>query len=373
MEALLLEGSPRERGRTHGESLRSLIVRHVNIIRDDIGSVTGQDPDQYIKQFLCDTDLLSAIRRWTPDLPEEIRGIAEGAGLDFEHVLMLQLLDEEWWYRRERGFVGHARPVDHCSSLGVVGNGDAASLVGQNLDLPAIADGLQALLHIREPGSEAQYIVFTLAGMIAGNGLNNHGLGICVNTLFQLDHSPDGLPVACVIRGALTRATAAEAARFVRRVKHASGQNYLIGDRHQMVSLECSAHGVCEFAPGPDARIIYHSNHPLACDDQEMYERLLERLSPQERHLAHEQQVNSEMRFGSLKRLLESAPEQVSVDAAKGILSSHDPPGHPICRHKRPDSMSMTVGCTIMELSSDPALHVAAGPPCSSEFTVFRF
>lgn len=373
MEVLLLEGSPRERGRTHGESLRTLIERHVDVVRDDIRSVTGQDPDQYIEQFLCDTDLLSAIRRWTPALLEEIRGIAEGAGLDFEPVLMLQLLDEEWWYRRERGFVGHARPLDQCSSLGAVVDGDVASLVGQNLDLPAIADGLQTLLHIREAGSDAQYLVFTLAGVIAGNGMSNRGLGICVNTLFQLDHSHDGLPVACVIRGALTQVTGAYAARFVRRVKHASGQNYLIGDRRQVVSLECSAHGVCEFAPGPGARLVYHSNHPLANDDQEMHHRLLERLSPQERHLADEQQVNSEKRFASLKRLLEAAPERVSVETAKGILGSHDPPDHPICRHKRPDSMATTVGCTILLLSSDPELHVAAGPPCSSEFAVFRF
>jgi isopenicillin-N N-acyltransferase-like protein len=373
MEVLLLEGSPRERGRTHGESLRPLILRHVNIVRNDIESVTGTDPDQYIEQFLCNTDLLSAIRRWTPDLLEEVEGIAEGAGLDHEPVLMLQLLDEEWWYRREKGFVGHARPLEHCSSLGVVGDGDAATLVGQNLDLPPIADGLQALLYIREPAWDAEYLVFTLAGMVAGNGLSNRGLGVCVNTLFQLDHSSNGLPVACVVRGALAQATVADAVWFLRRVRHASGQNYVIGDRRQVVSLECSAHKVCEFTPGPDAKLVYHSNHPLANDDQEMYQRLLERLSPQERYLADQQQVNSEVRYGSLKRLLESAPEQVSVDAAKGILSSHDPPEHSICQHERPDSMSMTVGCTIMELSSDPALHLAPGPPCSSEFMLFRF
>jgi isopenicillin-N N-acyltransferase-like protein len=372
MKLLLLEGSPRERGRIHGESLRPLVLRHVNVMRDDMGSVTGTDPDQYVERFLRDTDLLSAIRRWTPDLLEEVEGIAEGAGLDFESVLMLQLLDEEWWYRREMGFVGHSRPIGHCSSLGVLNKSGATALVGQNVDLPVILDGLQTLLHIREPESDVECLIFTLAGLIALNGLGNRPLGLCINALFQLDHSHDGLPVAFVIRGALAQPSLEQSVSFLRSIRHASGQNYVVGDARRVVSLECSASQVCEFVPGLGVTCVYHTNHPLVNGDQGMYERLLERLPASEKHEVHEQRMSSESRLDSLRRQLE-ASEEYDVETVKSVLSSHDPPEYPICQHHTAESDWLSAGCTIMALSSTPELYLAPGPPCSTEFGVYEF
>jgi isopenicillin-N N-acyltransferase-like protein len=37
-----------------------------------------------------------AIKKWTPDLYDEVEGIAEGSGQKLNDILVLNLLDEFW-------------------------------------------------------------------------------------------------------------------------------------------------------------------------------------------------------------------------------------------------------------------------------------
>jgi hypothetical protein len=372
-QVLVLEGSPRVRGQVHGEALRSLINEHVGMMKREIEEATGMDPGGYIRKLLEDTELLPAIERWTPDLLEEVRGIAEGANLDFDTVLALQLPDEEWLYRRDEGFIGHSREAGHCSTLAVFGEGDSPPLIAQNVDLPASTEGFQVLFRIIEPESSVESLVFSLAGLIILNGINNRPLGVCMNALLQLDHVRNGLPVAFVLRGILAQHSLSDAVRFVRSIKHASGQNYVIGGAHTVVDVECSSDHVREYLPATAATRLVHTNHPLVNDDLGMHEDLVRRLSPSERELLAQQQVNYEARFNSLSRQLEASPDAVTVERVKSMLSSHDSPEHPVCQHKRPGWDWLTVGCTIMVLSASPELHFAPGNPCSTEFAVYGF
>jgi isopenicillin-N N-acyltransferase-like protein len=373
MQVLVLEGPPRVRGQMHGEALRSLIGEHVDMMKSEIQEATGMDPDGYIRKFLEDTELLPAIERWAPDLLEEVRGIGEGANLDFDTALALQLPDEEWLYRRDEGFIRHSRDAGHCSGLAVFDEGDSPPLIAQNIDLPASREGFQVLLRIIEPESGAESLVFTLAGLIVLNGINNRPLAVCMNALLQLDHARNGLPVAFVLRGILAQRSLSDAVRFVRSIKHASGQNYVIGGAHGVVDLECSSGHVREYVPATAATRLVHTNHPLVNGDLGMHNDLLRRLSPEERECLAQQQVNYEARFDSLSRQLEASPRVVTVEGVKSMLSSHDSPEHPVCQHKRPGWDWVTVGCTIMVLSASPELHLAPGNPCSTEFAMYGF
>jgi isopenicillin-N N-acyltransferase like protein len=132
-------------------------------------------------------------------------------------------------------------------------------LLAQNMDLPVSMDGSQAILRIREPGAPDQ-VVATAAGMIGLIGANGAGVGLCVNTLLQLDRSPDGLPVAFVVREILRRSSVGAAADFLSEVPHASGQHYVVADRSNVRGFECSAGGCVE---GPASAELLHTNHPL--------------------------------------------------------------------------------------------------------------
>ena len=41
-----------------------------------------------------DTDPVAATEKWAPQLLEEVKGIGNGAGVDFNTIFMLQCIDE---------------------------------------------------------------------------------------------------------------------------------------------------------------------------------------------------------------------------------------------------------------------------------------
>jgi hypothetical protein len=224
-----LRGSPRERGRIHGETLRPLVREHLERWREALVADLGVEPDAYVHEFLRDTNFLPAIERWTPRLLEELRGIAEGAGTDFRYTFVRALSDEEPWYRRERKLA--AMTAKGCTSLGADARDGRPTVIAQNMDMPGWCDGHQVLLHVIDPSSPVEVFAFTVAGKISLCGMNSAGLGMCCNTLSQLDYARDGLPEDFVVRGFLERASLAAGLEFLRTVPHASGQNYGGGAR----------------------------------------------------------------------------------------------------------------------------------------------
>jgi hypothetical protein len=105
----------RARGRAHGEALREPIRGHLDALMRNLDAGRATDPRGYMQDLLDGTDFLPAIRRETPQLLEEVEGIAEGAGLAFGDVFVLQLLDEEWAFSARRRAATGAR--DKCSAF----------------------------------------------------------------------------------------------------------------------------------------------------------------------------------------------------------------------------------------------------------------
>ncbi|MFA6314207.1 MAG: C45 family peptidase [Sterolibacterium sp.] len=364
---LELRGNARQRGRIHGEALRPLVVEHLECWKDNLAADTGFDPETYVDEFLADTNFFPAIERWTPDLLEELRGIAEGAGTDFKFTFVRALSDEEPWYRRERRL--SAGGTKGCSSLGIDCREDQPTIVAQNMDMPGWCDGYQVLLHIIDPESPVEVFSFTLAGKISLAGMNSAGIGVCCNTLSHLNYARDGLVEDFVVRGFLSRPSLEEGLGFMRSVKHASGQNYTIGGPGSPAyDLECSAGGVSEFRPeGFDDR-VFHTNHPLVNDDQSLF-RAVAATVPEE-DLPRLYHGTSYQRLSVIEKGFGSAVSAPSVATIKEVLSTH-----PVCRHGELEGRydHYTIGCLIMELSGKPQLHVAPGPPCCTPFQTFSF
>lgn len=372
IQVVVLEGTPRERGRSHGEALRSPIGAGVARWKESLHQATGLHPDDYLDRLVAGTGFIPAIERWTPHLFDEVRGIGEGAGITFRDIYAYQLMDEEWIFRSQYTHgAGHA-PLEHCSVVGVFGEGSRPTILAQNMDLPKYYDGTQTLLRIKHHDSDLEAFAFTAAGLIATNGLNNRGVGLCVNTLAQLQHSTHGLPVAFVARHVLSCQSLDEAVDAVRTIPHASGQNYAIGDRERIVDLECSATKVVPFAPMPTR--VYHTNHPLVNDD----------LAPESAGAATgpggkgadagdepaTALSNSEQRFAFLDDALGAGAWPVTVDSVTSILSTCDVPLS-VSRHSAGDGM--TLGSLVMELSLPPVLHLSPGPPAETPYREWRF
>lgn len=171
-------GNGRERGRAHGEALREPIRGLLERWDADVAARLGRPPQTLVSALVETTGFVAAIERHTPDLLEEVRGIADGAGIAFDRVLALNLMDEEWW------FSAPAEPRDACTLIAVAPAEGRPTVLAQNMDLPELMDGAQAILRI-DDGAGGGGAVLTAAGMIGLNrrelrrprGVREHALG----------------------------------------------------------------------------------------------------------------------------------------------------------------------------------------------------
>ena len=147
----------------------------------------------FVANFLGATDYLPAIERWAPGLLAEIRGIAAGAGVDPDEMLVFQMMDEYWSHG---GAVvaeaAGATPPEHCTTVAC--GGGAGAVVAQNMDLESLRDGSQCVLRLSSEGEEPAQLLFSHAGMIALCGVNSAGVSVAVNNLAQLPHGRSGQP-----------------------------------------------------------------------------------------------------------------------------------------------------------------------------------
>ena len=373
MPVLILEGIPRIRGQKHGESLRSKIRKNLELMKEDLGKSHKVDPDKAINEFLNDTNFLPAIDLWTPGLYSEIQGIAEGSACSLQEILALNFTDELWCYGIKDKAGEWKGPYNKCTAAAAYGQPGLSTLCGQNMDIPYWHDGQQVLLRIRhENGLES--LVFSSAGLIALNGVNNRSVGISVNAIFELDHCSTGLPVAFIIRGALERTDYADAVSFIRSVPHASGQNYLVSGPDEVVSLECSSGEVVDFKVAGHPKRLWHANQALANNDRDIFEQLVADL-PEEKY--RRGFLNSETRVCAVENRMSDPLVPVTLNTLKEVFASRDHPDFPISYHYDVDAgiLGFTAGCVIYEIpkSAPPLMHLTAGPPDISEFRTFGF
>jgi hypothetical protein len=344
-------GTPHERGFQQGRALYKEIHEVIALWRVDLEKNFGLPADTFIFRFARGTDFLSAIRKYTPDLLEELKGLSEGAEIDFKTLYVFQLIDEVW-------AMGRNVTRHHCTSFGVLKTESHPVMTGQNLDIPFF-HGYQTLIHHKDPLTGWEAFVFTVPGILGANGMNNRPVSVCVNTLLQLKPCTDGLPVDFVVRGILEQDSFEDAVDFIRTIKHAAGQNYLIGDPDQMASYECSVSQTAEFLPFDGAKFTYHTNHPLS--NTNIRESIIEQSEGQgplpELFTSHCK------RFQALQSAYPDNSVSIDLKKMKRIFRNRDW----IVNNRS------TYGCTIMILSGNPELHIAPGRPDEESFRVYRF
>jgi hypothetical protein len=360
---LKLAGTPKQNGRIHGEALRGGIAGVLEQWRATTALPLNLSFDAFIELFLAETAFVEQMQRHTPSLLDEIAGIAEGANQSQKLMLAFQFGDEARWFLRDR-FATPASRADRCSSLAAVSEAGASTILAQNIDVGSWADGAQTVLRISDPKTGGETLIFTVAGMIGMNGLSGNGIALCCNTLLQLDPDPAGLPVAAVLRRTLASKSFQDAVGFLQNVSHASGQNYLLGGRHNIANFECSAGGAVLFRLNDRSDRVIHTNHPLQSTATDRFDTWC-RTSPGELNTALE--TSSRKRLQSLTKRFASSRGGCTADEAIAALSARDDPEYPVCRATTTSGW-MTIGATIFEIGERVTMHVAAGPPSECDF-----
>ena len=355
-------GSGYQLGIQHGKALKSEINKVVKAWKTNTTKSLGRDSESVLKEFFEYSNFEPAIKTWSPNLLEEIRGIADGSDQKFEDIFVLNLLDEFWVYIDD--ISNH-----HCSSMGVPANNKNPGYISQNMDLENYTDGFQILMRIKPEGNSPEQLILSYPGLIGLNGLNEKGVGLCVNTIMQLKAAPTGLPVAFVVRHLLSLTQKEEILSFIQDVNHASGQNYLIGIRGEIYDFEASANKVVPFNPNNDNGTVYHTNHPIVNDDMKPW---YKNFHPSKNEELNNTNSNSHQRFSSVERHLASK-SNINEDVIKKALRSKDNKNNPVCRANNNDGRGFTFASVIMTFTKQPSLQVLAGPPDESEFKTFGF
>jgi len=352
LRVLELKGTPYVRGQIHGRSLKPEIRELVKRWKTDIEKTYSVPAATYIQRLLEASDFQPAIERWTPGLLDEVRGIADGAGIDFQTMYAYQLIDETWVMSDDLG-------LSKCTTIGVRRRGDSPALVAQTLDLPAFYHGYQTVLRIEGSADEPGALIFTIPGVVAANGLNDRSIAVCVNAVTQLAYSAKGLPVDFIIRGILRQKTYQEAVRFLKEIRPAAPQNYVIGGPKEAAGFERSANRMVEFVPFKGAEFTFHTNHPLVNDD--FNPSFIEGLKKQGVRLEAYKSLCP--RFNFLQETFKDNAAALDLAVLKRVFADRD----------SGINNARTYGCTIMILGDHPELYISPGRPDQEPFVALDF
>jgi isopenicillin-N N-acyltransferase-like protein len=350
---LHLQGTAYDIGFQHGLIMKERIEELVRLWKKNLESTFNMPAEEFIQAFLDSTDYVSAVKKWTPRSWDEIRGISAGSGIEFSTIFAFQLTDEIWTSARLLNL------GQHCTSIGINNyrKNKGANILAQTVDITPFYHGFEILLDIGEEAAGTRKRILTFPGYLGATGLNEH-IGITCNSLMDLKSSLDGLPVCCVVRGVLDCSSFQEGEAFIKSVRHASGQNYIIGSRTDMKSFECSASQAVEFWPDSSKLYTYHTNYSLANKEFHpayvAYVRKIHNSTPD----AYRHQC---MRFKSLERRIKGN-SKISVQTIKATLASKDYPYDPICN-------AATCMAVIMQFARNTeTLMISPGSPDSTSY-----
>ncbi|SKA06562.1 isopenicillin-N N-acyltransferase like protein [Enhydrobacter aerosaccus] len=252
-----LTGSPRERGRQHGQAVPDRIKRGIAMYAETLlaSGVAWKDLERRAEA------LVPTIDKFDPGYVEEMRGIAEGSGQPFAGIVLMNARTELVVAARRQHIEKHF--PDGCTAALALpsASADGVLLHGQNWDWRADCAETGVVLRIRRDDGP-DILTFTEAGGLARSGLNSAGIGLTANAL-ECDRDYQrglGVPLPFIRRKVLESAYLADAVRTIFATPK-------LGSNHMAVShcggeafgFECAPDET--FWLAPDDGIYVHANH----------------------------------------------------------------------------------------------------------------
>ncbi|MDR1606925.1 MAG: C45 family peptidase [Deltaproteobacteria bacterium] len=361
MRVLELAGVGQSLGQAHGEALREEIKELVELV------LANHAENIKIKVTRADLlDLASrnlvAISRYSPSLMAELEGIATGANLSLEEILFLNsFLELEDLRPPVLGAQLTTKPLWGCTTFHIRPEvtKEGRAFLAQTYDMESFYERFNVVLKIQRP--TGQEIVYSLAGVLGLNGINDRGLGLVINKLVAKDARP-GVIYPVIVREALSQDRLGDALAAILFADRASGLNYQLAAREGYgFCLELSA---SQYALLPIEGALAHTNHYLS-----------PAMKPFEapNWLTH---GGSYVRLEVANRFLRDKRGQIDLPAIKAITQDHFNYPRSVCAHNALDEDENTACATIAGVILDleeGALHLASGPPCQNEYQKFAF
>jgi isopenicillin-N N-acyltransferase-like protein len=252
-----LSGSPTERGRQHGKAAPEQIKRGIAMYSESLlkSGVEWKELERRAEA------MVPTIEAFDSTYVEEMRGIAEGAGVPFAGIMLMNARTEMVSAARRQQAAKHF--PDGCTAAFALpeATADGVLLHGQNWDWRAECAETSVVLRIRRDDGP-DILTFTEAGGLARSGLNSAGIGLTANAL-ECDRDYQrgaGVPLPFIRRKVLEAEYLALAVRTI-------FQTHKLGSNHMAIShcggeafgFECAPDET--FWVAPERGIYVHANH----------------------------------------------------------------------------------------------------------------
>ena len=359
-----ISGPPEQRGRQYGQQaaaeIRRGIAHYEAQLRDF--KVGAHDLSRIIKSYL------PTIEEFDPRYIEEMRGIATGAEVAFEQIVMLNARTELLELAADPTLLRDLRDaaaMDGCTSLIVEPEAAAEGRLihAHNWDWKVESAHASVVLRIRSDDGP-DILTFAEAGALARFGFNSSGIAITANYLeCDRDYCQVGVPLALIRRKVLEQTHLAPAIRTVCVTPKSASNNIAVSDSGGglVFDFECAPNEA--FRVDPEHGVLVHANHWQSSV-------ALARL----RETGIEASPDSLCRERRVRKLLMARKAALTAADLKSILL--DDWGKPwsICRPPRPGAggmMTATVSTLIMQPSLG-SMEVAMLPASGARFTEYR-
>ncbi|APO78855.1 acyl-coenzyme A:6-aminopenicillanic acid acyl-transferase family protein (plasmid) [Rhizobium etli 8C-3] len=349
-------GSPRERGLQYGRQAEDRVRRSVALYSGRLGQIGISEQDL--------TDMVGSyvpvIEAFDPAFIEEMTGIAEGAGLSFDQIVLINARTEILAKARRRQAAQAEHSGDGCTGVVVLPErSQTGELIhAQNWDW--IAECAETAIVLRvQPDKGPSYQTFTEAGGLARSGMNDRGIAITANYLeSDRDFAQDGVPLSLIRRMVLQQEHMAMAMRAVAATGKSASNNIIVSHKDGFgISFECAPDEA--FNIYPENGLIVHANHwqsPTA----------LLKLREQ----AHGSWSDSFYRDWRVRHELEQLPKIGVAEVKKALADKFGYP-YSVCRPPYRTSrghVSATVATIVMRPASGE-MELAVLPAENPEFT----
>ncbi|KAF5243556.1 hypothetical protein FANTH_8135 [Fusarium anthophilum] len=285
---IVVEGTPYERGLSHGRQVADKVRANIEYYK-----LPGKLPHWSISSKIIETVYLPAFENLYPTGLEEIRGIADGAGVTIEEVIMLNARYDlgRCMYRLQDGgkmpqeLTGH----DECTSgffpPEAVVSGRALAVHNWDMSSHLYNQDLIIYLEVHPDPSEDRPSMFILteAGQLIRSGMNSAGMSVTANSLLSSeDYVPIShvdekgvyheikdpkpvLPLSVARRVFLEYSNYAEGLVAINAFpRHVSGNLHVSTAEGFAMAMEVSPSRVYKFYGNIDDNYLIHSNHFLS-------------------------------------------------------------------------------------------------------------
>jgi len=346
-----VSGTHQEMGRQIGEAAREQVqhsVANAHILIDAAYNsleLTWQGAQNQSRKYLP-----FAEERY-PQYVDEMRGIAEGANVDFEDIVTLNAME---------AVTTDALHLTRCTSMAVneERTADGHVLAAHNEDwIPE--DENDVFIISAKPDKEPPFLAMTYGGLLPNVGFNAFGIAQLIDSVYPSD-SRVGIPRLVVARAVLSSRRISGAIGRTLVQQRAAGYNHiLVHESGEMYSIEASARKF-EILHAHDGYMV-HTNHYLDPQMQQI-EKVPEEL------------ISSRVRCFRASRLLRQNDKH-TIKSLQAIQQDHVNIPNSICNHNieglDPLDREKTINALVIDLTMRE-MHIAWGNPCTNAYHTYH-